>query len=286
MILQSAALRGALTLCVLASASPLDAAPAGSFDSGKTRIEIVGEYAFWGKTAGFSDGQVIKVAVSNGDFVAQMFDPWYDKKHTIDTFFADAETKVVYFEFEPTGKYKGYSFYFVSGDGCGYCYDSSVRSTVAASGGRLKGKISHQDPGNRRAFDIDIDVPIPDASNGTALPRDGGDPGRVYLAYHKALNAGDKAAILALLDARNKRHWAEHDKAKNLDGWIRFKYNELHGKMNNVSVVGGYAKDDHAVILFTGSSGVIDRMYGEAVLRREGGAWLFEDEWTDVGARP
>ncbi len=56
--------------------------------------------------------------------------------------------------------------------------------------------------------------------------------------------------------------------------------------MNSVSIVGGYVKGDHAVVLFTGSSTTIDRLYGEAVLRREGGTWLFEDEWTEAGARP
>lgn len=283
MNLRSASIRIAFTLCMLAASSPAGAG--GSFDSGKTNFEIVGEYAFWAKTAELSDTQVIRVAVSNADFNAEFFDPWYDREHAIDTFFANDQTKVVYFEFEPNGKYKGFSFDFARNDGCTYCYNSSVRSSVAAVRGRLKGKISYKVSGGR-AFDIDIDVPIPDKSNGAALPGGGGDPGRAYLAYHKALNAGDKAAILAVLDAANKRQWAEFVKAKKLDGWLEFNYKEFHGRMNNVSIAGGYVKDDHAVVLFTGSNPSIDRMYGEAVLRREGNAWLFENEWTEVGTRP
>lgn len=273
-------------VCVLATASPADAAPGGSFDSGKTKIDIAGEYAFWDRSAGTSDNPNIIVAVSNGEFVDEMFDPWSDKRHTINTFFVDDDTKAVFFEFDGSGKYRGYSFYFGSGDGCGYCYDSQVRSTVAPAGNRLKGKISHQSTDPRRAFDIEIDVPIPDKSKGTALPRDGGDPGRAYLAYHQALGAREKAQLLALMDARNKRHWDEHVKAKDLDRWVDFKHDRQHAGMSKVSITGGYLKGEHAVVLFTGSSTSIDNLYGEAVLRREGGKWLFEDEWTEAGTRP
>lgn len=280
------ALRSTCVLCMLAATSIVGAAPGGDFDSGKTKIEIAGEYAFWDKSAGTSDSPNIIVAVSNGEFADEMFDPWNDRRHTINTFFVDDDTKVVFFEFDGNGRYKGYSFYFGSGDGCGYCYDSQVRSTVAPVGNRLKGKISHKAADSRRSFDIEIDVPIPDKSKGTALPRDGGDPGRAYLAYHQALRARDKTALLALMDARNRRHWEEHAKAKDLDRWIDFKHDRVHAGMNKVSLAGGYMKYDHAVLLFTGSSTSIDRLYGEAVLRREGGKWLFEDEWTDAGERP
>ena len=157
---------------------------------------------------------------------------------------------------------------------------------MARAGDRLSGKLSYKAADGGRAFDIQIDVPYPDASNGAPLARDGGDPGRAYLLYHKVLGGRDKAALRAAIDARNKRHWAEHVKAKDLEGWLDYKYDQAHGRMNSVSIVGGYVKGDHAVVLFTGSSTTIDRLYGEAVLRREGGAWLFEDEWTDAGARP
>ena len=75
-------------------------------------------------------------------------------------------------------------------------------------------------------------------------------------------------------------------KAKDLDRWVDFKRDRQHAGMSKVSITGGYLKGEHAVVMFTGSSTSIDNLYGEAVLRREGGKWLFEDEWTDVGTRP
>ncbi len=170
-------LRIVAAVCVLAITPSAGAAPLGTFDSGKTKIEVAGEYAFWAKSAGASDAPLIKVAVSNGEFVDEMFDPWFDRQHTINAFFADDDTKVVYFEFDGNAKYHGYSFYFGRGDGCGYCYDSQVRSTVARAGNRLSGTLSYKAADGGRAFDITIDVPYPDASNGAPLARDGGDPG-------------------------------------------------------------------------------------------------------------
>ena len=43
---------------------------------------------------------------------------------------ADDESKVVTFEFDADGKYRGLSYYFGPGVGCGFCYDSKVGSTV------------------------------------------------------------------------------------------------------------------------------------------------------------
>jgi hypothetical protein len=33
----------------------------------------------------------------------------------------DSETALVYLEFKPDGGYLGLSYYFASGNGCGYC---------------------------------------------------------------------------------------------------------------------------------------------------------------------
>ena len=70
------------------------------------------------------------------------------------TRFADEDAKVVNFEFDPNGKYTGLSYYFESGDGCGFCYDSKVKSTVKVSGGRLAGTISYKD--DDRQFDVTL----------------------------------------------------------------------------------------------------------------------------------
>ena len=51
------------------------------------------------------------MAVSNTAFVAGALDEHFDRAHAINTLFADDESKVVYFEFDESGKYNGLSYY-------------------------------------------------------------------------------------------------------------------------------------------------------------------------------
>lgn len=282
--------RIALTVLAVLSAASLfaagSAAPAtasGTFEDKKFKIEIAGAYAFWGKTGGFGDDPVIRVAVSNAEFKAAAFDAFYDKAGAISSRFADDEVKVVSFEFDASGKYTGLSYYFASGDGCGFCFDSKVKSTVKGAGGRLAGTVSYT--GDDRQFDVTFDVPMPPKAWGDPLPKDGGAPGKAWLAYHAALEAQDKKAIYALLDADMKARWTKNEKAGDIDGYIEFLWNDQHTMLKTIHVSGGFVNGDRAVVLFTGSNTFIDHLYGEALLRREAGEWLVHTDMVDVGER-
>ncbi|HJU21395.1 MAG TPA: hypothetical protein VJ891_02700, partial [Casimicrobiaceae bacterium] len=180
-----------VSLCVLsvalAASSAAHASATGQFASARLKLDADGTYSFWGKSASPRRDEVIKVAVSNAEFTDGFFDDFYDREHAIDKIFVDDEAKVVYFEFDADGKYRGLSYFFASGDNCGYCFDSAVRSTVHPENGHLKGKIAFKRANAKPTFDIDLDVPIPSKDHGQALPAGGGEPGKVYLAYHEAL---------------------------------------------------------------------------------------------------
>ncbi len=280
------ALAALALLCVAAVLAAGSAAPAtasGKFEDKRFKLEIAGAYAYWGRTGGFGDDPVIRVAVSNAGFHASALDAFYDKAGAINDRFADEDVKVVNFEFDPSGKYTGLSYYFESGDGCGFCYDSKVKSTVKAAGGRLAGTVSYRD--DDREFDVTFDVPMPPKTWGDPLPKDGGAPGKAWLAYHAALEARDKKAIYALLDADMKAQWAKDEKDGDLDGWIEFLWHDQHTMLKTIRVGGGFVNGDRAVVLFTGSNTFIDHLYGEALLRRENGAWLVHTDMVDVGER-
>ena len=202
------------------------------------------------------------MAVSNAGFKASSLDAFYDKAGAIHDRFADEDAKVVNFEFDPNGKYTGLSYYFESGDGCGFCYDSKVKSTVKVSGGRLAGTISYK--GDDRQFDVTFDVPMPPKSWGDPLPKDGGAPGKAWLAYHAALEARDKKAIYALLDADMKAMWAKDEKDGDLDGWIEYLWHDQHTMLKTIQIGRRFRNGDRAVVLFTGSNVFIDHLYGEA----------------------
>lgn len=277
-----------LALCAALTASPDAPAPApgkatGRFEDRKWKLELVGAYAFRDKTRGTGDEDRIQVAVSNTGFLAAAVDEYYDRGHAISTLFADDETKVVYFEFDDAGGYHGLSYYFESGVGCGWCYDSKVKSTVRAVDGRLKGDLSYR--GDDRSFQVTLDVPIPPKAWGDPLPRNGGDPGKAYLAWSSALEKRDKKAFYALSDADMKKRFDEFAKQERLDGWLDYRWHDEHTELKTIRITGGFVRGDRAVVLFDASNGYIDHLHGEALLRREGGAWLVHEDMVAVGTR-
>ena len=61
--LAALALLSAVTAFAAGSAPPATAS--GTFEDAKFKLEIGGAYAYWGKTGGFGEDPVIRVAVSN-----------------------------------------------------------------------------------------------------------------------------------------------------------------------------------------------------------------------------
>ena len=268
------------------AAPPSESAPAtasGTFEDRKVKLALAGAYAFRDKSAGTGDDRVIQVAVSNTKFVPAALDDYFDRQHAINTLFADDESKVVYFELDDSGKYHGLSYYFGPGVGCGYCFDSSVKSTVRAVDGRLKGELSYR--GDDRRFQVQLDVPIPPREWGEALPKDGGEPGKAYLAYHRALEKRDKKALYALLDAEERARWEKYNAEGKVDEWLDYRWKEEHSELTSIRITGGFVDGERAVVLFDGKNGYIDALHGEAQLRREGGEWLVGGEMVSVGAR-
>jgi hypothetical protein len=270
----------------LLSIQPRPSAPAtasGTFEDSKVKLKIEGAYAFRDKTAGTSEDRFIQVAVSNSKFVPDAIDDFFDRRHAINTLFADEESKVVYLELDDNGRYHGLSYYFGPGNGCGYCFDSTVRSNVKAVDGRLRGELSYK--GDDRRFQIMLDVPIPPKEWGEALPGDGGEPGKAYLAYHRALEKRDKKALYELLDAEERARWEKYNAENKVDEWLDFRWKEEHTELTGIRITGGYVNGDRAVVLFDGKNAYIDALHGEAQLRREGGAWLVGGDMVSVGAR-
>ncbi len=276
-----------LAVCAMLAAAPDAPAPgtvSGTFEDEKWKLQLVGAYAYRDKTNGLGDEEDrIQVAVSNRGFLAEAFDEFYDRGHAIHSLFADEETKVVFFEFDESGGYHGLSYYFESGDGCGWCFDTKVKSTVRAVGGRLKGDLSYRK--DDLAFQVRLDVPIPPKAWGDPLPKDGGAPGKAFLAYSAALDAREPKAIYALLDAEMKGRFDEYRKKGQLDAWLDYLWKDEHTELKTIRITGGFVRGDRAVVLFDATNPWIDHLHGEAILRREGGAWLLHRDMVDVGTR-
>jgi hypothetical protein len=245
----------------------------GKFEGREWTFEAHGAYAFPGEV-GMDDEPGIIVAVSNSPFNVERFDQIWDRQHVIDTFFRDEETLVAYFHFGKDAKYKGMSYYFASGDGCGFCYDGSVKSTVKIEKGRIHGRISLAEKPNEQFWDITIDAPVAPTDYGTPLPAGGGEHGKLYAAYHTALERDDYSALKPMLDAGDQELLASDAKQLVADKW------DVH-PTKSYKVTKGFVKGDHALLLVDGETGSM-KVTSEVHFLKIDGTWRVYDEIQQV----
>jgi hypothetical protein len=226
----------------------------GTFKSQAITLDVRSAIAFKGKSY-LGPDDVLIVAVTNARVHGDALAEYYDRKRAIEKRIKDDDTGVVYFEFRPDGSYRGLSYYFVPGNGCGFC-TSEVASTVRLGGGKLSGTLRGTE--KDRPFEVVLNVPVMSDDHGSALPAGGGAPGAAYLAYHAALVKRDRATLKPLLS--------------------------LDHPDKSLSIVRGFVKGDTAVLLVSGESLVGSRV-GEALLKKEKDAWRVDDELMDLGSR-
>lgn len=246
---------------------------AGKFTGKNWTFETVGAYAYPGEV-GFDDEAGIRVAVSNAVFRADALDRFWDREHAISSRFVDDETLVVTFQFGKDGSYKGMTYSFGSGDGCGFCYDGKVDSTVKIAGGRLKGRLALAPQPDESSWEIELDVPMAPSDYGTSLPPGGGEVGAVYAAYHAALAASDGAALAKIFPAELAAKLAEQ-KDQIVAAW-----SEDH-PTQSYRVKNGFVKGDRALLLIEGETPYF-KAEVEAHFVKEGGAWKLDDEMLQV----
>jgi hypothetical protein len=276
-------IRAVFIVCACIAAAPALAADApdsakGSFKSKTVTLQAKSAIAYRGKSfLGTSDALI--VVVTNARVHPDALAEYYDRRRVVEKRIRDEETGVVYFEFRPDATYRGLSYYFGPGNGCGFC-SSEVVSTVRLAGGKLTGNLKGSE--KERPFDLTIDVPLMGDDHGPALPPDGGAPGTTYLAYHAALVKRDRAALKALLSADRRETWSSAEKKGQLDAFIDYLISEHPEK--SVHITRGYARGDTAVLLVAGES-VAGKLVGEVLLMRENNAWRVDDELMELELR-
>src|SRR5205823_13176493 len=124
-------------------------------------------------------------------------------------------------------------------------------------------------------FDLPVATPKvapPPPPKGTPLPAGGGDPAKAYLAFDKAVAAGDMAAVKRGVSAEQAKEMGSEDFKKMFP-----LMQALRAK--NVKITGGTIDGDTATLLATGKdeSGAST---GTITMVREGGAWKVKgEEW-------
>lgn len=148
-------------------------------------------------------------------------------------------------------------------------------------GQRLQGRIAFSEA--NRAFDVQIDVPVPPKEWGAAIRGDGGEIDRTFRAYNAAMDGRDRRAIFDLIDSRNRLPWQKHEKAGKLDDYLEHRREELHWRLKDAQIVGGFVRENQAVLLVKASNPVIGRYHGQVALAREDGRWKVGEEVYQVG---
>ena len=268
----------ALAMTAAHAAGPATDTATGRFTSQGTTLDIRSAIAFRGKSFLGGDDALI-VAATNARINAELLADFGDRRRAMEKRIKDRDTGVVYFEFRPDGSFRGVSYYFGPGNGCGFC-TSQVESTARYAQGHIAGKLKGTEPG--RPFDVTLDVPVLSDDHGAALPADGGAPGAAYLAYHAALVKGDRVGVKALLSDEGLQGWATAEKKNDTAGYLRYLAEEHPEK--SVRIVKGYSRDATALLLISGESAV-GKISGEVLLVKERGGWRVNDEVTELELR-
>ena len=245
----------------------------GKFEGKNWTFETWGAYAYPAEV-GFDDEPGYRVALSNATFNTEVFDRYWDREHALETYHKDDETLIFTLQFDKAGKYAGMSYYFGSGDGCGYCFDGSVVSTVQVKNGRLAGKVKLAGKPGENSFETEFDIPIAPESHGTALPADGGEPGAAYRAYHEAIAAWDQAKTKPFFTDRLQAQWSE--KGEEILQAFRKDHPDL-----SIKIVRGFQKEDTALLLVEGEVSY-SKVKTEVQMRKEGGTWRIVDEMLQI----
>jgi hypothetical protein len=263
----------------LAPALPAEDVAKGKFTGSSWNFEVATAFAFPSEML-LDDAKGIVLALTNDGVDEEWLSAWVDRRWVLDNMVAnqndDDRVLVAYVGFQPDGKLEGFSWYFASGDGCGFCSSGEIQSTVKLVKGRLVGTIKGEE--DSYSIDLEIDVPVQPEFPGARLPAGGAEPGAAYLALRDVLYSGNRALAWDMLDSE----WKEILKDRTPEGREEFFGALISEKVSEKpKIVGGYSEGDRAVLQFEAEESY-GTLRGEVRMDREGGVWKYDDSWRTV----
>jgi hypothetical protein len=248
----------------------------GTFASKDQKFDVAGGVAFNDRSNLDGETPVILVAISNTGLNVDAIADFVDRRRAIEQLVKDAETPIVYLEFTPQGRWRGISYYLGSGNGCAYC-TSEVASTVKLANGRLVGAVTGTE--KDRPFSVSLDVAVLSDDHGSALPADGGAPGKAYLAYHAALVKRDAQALKPTLSPGNVQVYDRAEQKQDLEGFMSYLADKH--PIKTVKITRGWATATKSSLLVEGESS-ISKVAGEVFLLYSNGKWGVDEELIDI----
>lgn len=255
---------GAMLAVMVAAAAPSVRADA------KGRVNVKGASFTVADAVAYKDGDNIEVALLPAAFNRK--DAVRDRK--IDSFdvmrMSGAHVTLVV---RPDGAFNciNYSTGQGGGSSCSGDYEGSLKLATRTAT-RVAGTFRFTANGDTADVTFDLPVESEVARTGTALPPDGGEPGRAVLAHFGAIEKNDFKALKASASPERQAMMTEAEKAGEAQEMFKMLRDFSPRK---VRVVGGTVDGDTALVDY---EGVEDGkpVKGTAEVQRVGGKWYFE----------
>jgi hypothetical protein len=265
----------------LAGVTPLAAGVQGSFVNKGVKYPVVDGVAYERK-AEMGEETAVRLALSTRPLDAGAIAAALDVEDAVTAQRGDGA--YVDLEFALDGRYAGASYSLGSGNGCGWCSDSkaAAKSQVKVENGHLKGtmKVLRADYSEKDgpAITLTIDLPIVKVS-ATALPANGGEPGKALLACRRLAKAKDAAGAkercFAPDDALAGRAWqAEPDTF-----WsMALMYGRDSLRLPTLQIRGGRTKGDWAEVQVEGKDSDGTTQKGGVFFHMGPNGWRYHHE--------
>jgi hypothetical protein len=255
---------GAMLAVMVAAAAP------GVLADAKGRVNVKGASFTVADAVAYKDDDNIEVALLPAAFNRK--DAVKDRK--IDSFdvmrMSGAHVTLVV---KPDGSFNciNYSTGQGGGSSCTGDYEGTLKLTTR-SATRVAGTFRLKAGGDTADVTFDLPVESVVARTGTALPPDGGEPGRAVLAHFGAIEKNDFKALKATASPERQAMMTEAEKA----GEAKEMFKMLRDfSPRKVRVVGGTVDGDTALVDYEGVEGG-KPVKGIAEVVRVGGKWFFE----------
>ncbi|MEO8036546.1 MAG: hypothetical protein ABI837_19065 [Acidobacteriota bacterium] len=148
---------------------------------------------------------------------------------------------------------------------------------------------SEQDFMDKHKFSYDVTFATPvvtiippkeftvDASNGTKLPANGGEPGKAYTAFDKAARSGNLNEMKKLASKTNPMPEMKPEEAKQMVELMKLM------RPSKIKILSGYASADHATLTVEGDDPMDkSKAHGTVELAKEDGTWkLLKEQWKN-----
>lgn len=161
------------------------------------------------------------------------------------------------------------------GSSCNSDYTPALKLTTRTAD-RVAGTFKLNVNGEKADVTFDLKVESTVARTGTALPADGGEPGRAVLAHYAAIEKNDFKALMATATPEQARMMAESEKAGEAKEMFKMMRDMSPRK---VRITGGTIDGDAALVDFEGVEGG-KPVKGTADVNRIAGKWYMAGSST------